>query len=555
MLLSHTKVLTQGPRIDVSNWARSVISNTSLYLSGQSDKITALHREIILHEYDLAKTIKLISGISGNYGFVFQSESRTIAVSDSCNSHPILIGHDKKEDVYVISPSGSNLARILGLESKDTSTSAALSIALSGYTIGENTLYPAVQFLPPGTLVVLEIGELPKYIQHHRFQPWQPGSGNREALKGDLMDATRHLFERLISSLDGRPVVIPLSGGLDSRLMAAGLKEFGYRDVRCFAYGRSGNHEAKASREISERLGYPWQFVPYTIKRQKSVYNTEDHKEFVNYSDHLSGVHFEQEFLALRDLKDSGWLPEASVVVNGQSGDFISGNHIPTLLIDHHVLERDARIRQIADLLLAKHFKLWRSAVTDKTADIIRKQLAQQLLQNDAISDNPENDFGAYEWSEFLNRQCKYVVQNVRAYEFFGYDWRMPLWDREYMDFWADVPVSEKHGQNLYREVLHQLNWGNVWREIPVNAKTIQPAWLRPIRYGLKVLHAPLGRERWHRFEERYLVYWMDNLCSNALLPYRVSAADFRGHIGAMSWWTKAYLERKGISLEAAAYL
>ena len=51
----------------------------------------------------------------------------------------------------------------------------------------------------------------------------------------------------------------------------------------------------------------------------------------------------------------------------------------------------------------------------------------------DEINGLPEkidNDFGLYEFSEFKNRQTKYVITVQRVYEFFGYEWRLPLWDK-----------------------------------------------------------------------------------------------------------------------------
>ncbi len=181
----------------------------------------------------------------------------------------------------------------------------------------------------------------------------------------------------------------------------------------------------------------------------------------------------------------------------------------------------------------------------------IKNRLQREIDSIGGLPHNPANDYGIYEWCEFQDRQCKYVVNGVRLYEFLGYDWRMPLWDKDFIDFWAAAPLTAKANQNLYREVLIEQNWADVWTDIPINAKRIRPNWLRPLRYALKALHAPLGRRRWHAFETRYLYYWMSNHCNYAGMPYGHVAADGRGHASSVAFQIEAYLAEQGIELDA----
>ena len=69
-------------------------------------------------------------------------------------------------------------------------------------------------------------------------------------------------FSRLISWLDGRQAVIPLSGGYDSRLIALMLKELGYNNVLCFTYNTGGaKWEVDISRRVAKNLGFCWHYV------------------------------------------------------------------------------------------------------------------------------------------------------------------------------------------------------------------------------------------------------------------------------------------------------
>ena len=164
-----------------------------------------------------------------------------------------------------------------------------------------------------------------------------------------------------------------------------------------------------------------------------------------------------------------------------------------------------------------------------------------------AISDLG-HDYGLYEYAEFQDRQCKYVITGQRIYEFLGYDWRMPLWDNEYIRFWERATLVEKAGQSLYARMLKNANWGGVWRDVPVNRKNIRPLWLMPLRFTAKAIHAPLGRARWHRFERRFFQYWMDTTCHSACVPYHRAACDRHGARHVMAWLALQYLERKGLA-------
>ena len=104
-----------------------------------------------------------------------------------------------------------------------------------------------------------------------------------------------------------------------------------------------------------------------------------------------------------------------------------------------------------------------------------------------------------------------------------------------------------KIDQKLYADMLTAENWGGVWRDVAVNAKTVRPHWLRPIRFAAKLAHAPLGRDAWHRFEQRYLQYWMAGGGQAAITPYRVVACDRRGARNAISWLSEDYLAGHGL--------
>ena len=58
-------------------------------------------------------------------------------------------------------------------------------------------------------------------------------------------------------------------------------------------------------------------------------------------------------------------------------------------------------------------------------------------------------------WFNVQERQAKFIVNSVRAYEYFGYEWLIPLWDNALFDFWAKVPITLRYQRRLYFQAVN----------------------------------------------------------------------------------------------------
>ena len=485
--------------------------------------------------------------LNGHFALVAAGSGWGVAAVDWIRSIPLAAARIR--DRWCIDDQPERLRRLAGLGRGDIDADAAMSLGMAGYTIDAATLYRGLELLVPGELIWFADGEARRH-RYYTYRPWRIRAGSGAKLERELAETTLAIMERMLASLDGRPLVVPLSAGRDSRLVAAAARHLGYANVRCFAYGRSGNFEAKASRAIAERLGYPWRFVPATIGSQRRFFSSDAYARYLDFADSGASVPFVQDMAPLAELKRHGFVPDDATIVNGNSGDFITGNHIlPELREPPRRQSEEARWRRIADALIGKHFSLWRSLMTPSAKARLAALLQQSILRAGGVLADPDADHGLYEYAEFQDRQCRYVVTGQRIYEFLGHEWRLPLWDNAYLRFWEGVPLKQKSGQALYARMLRNTNWGGVWQDIPVNRKTVRPAWLVPIRAFAKGLHMPLGPERWHRFERRYFQYWMESTANTACVPYARVCRDTRGARHHIAWLAELYLARHGISL------
>ncbi|RCK33584.1 hypothetical protein TH24_21290 [Thalassospira xiamenensis] len=491
----------------------------------------------------------MLKTLRGHFSFIAVVDSLTLVAVDHTRSIPLFFA--KTKSGWQVGDDANRLRKAAELDHRYINIDAHLSIAMSGTTLGARTLYDGLEVLLPGEFVLLENGRKPMRHFYSGFRPWLTSDSNEVDLKKEFKEKTLTIFERLFSDIKGRCLVIPLSAGYDSRLIAALAKHMGHKDVFCFTYGRAGNFEARTSADICERLGFNWTFVPSTISEMRRYFVSDLHHRYIEFSDDATSVPFVQDIFALNTLIDKDQLPADAVIVNGQSGDFISGNHIPVsmLQIDSE-LDESARKKRMLDAYVDKHFSLWKSLQTQEKLGRAHELIWAEIQSLPVQSDRCGIDHGLYEAIEFINRQSKYVVAGQRGYDFLGLDWRLPLWDADYLEFWAKVPRRWKIGQILYKETIKQENWGDVWQDLPINKKTVRPLSLALLRNLAKMACAPCGKNHWKIVEKKYFQYWMEVTCHTAVVPYRTWASDRRGARNAMSWLVEAFLSRHGLELE-----
>jgi asparagine synthase (glutamine-hydrolysing) len=345
-------------------------------------------------------------------------------------------------------------------------------------------------------------------------------------------------------------VLVPLSGGLDSRLVAAGLVEVGYRNVICFAYGRTGNFEAERSRQVAEKLGLPWLFVAYSPAKVRDFQKSGTYAEHYRVADTCASVPFIQDLLAIEELKECGAVPDDAVFVNGQSGDFITGNHVPEPLRQSRPdLDPEQRRARITGALIAKHFSLWEDLKTSGNLARITELLNDRVVAAGVPQVSASADYGVYELVECQERQSKFVISGQRVYDFFGHDWRLPLWDVEYMDFWERMPLEFKVAQNLYQEWLAEAGWGGVWEPL-LPKRTIVPLWARYARAAASVPVKLFGNETWKSFDRKVFSHWTNVLCTINVVPWHRALFDRHGFRQGVAFRTELYLGMHGLSYD-----
>ena len=475
--------------------------------------------------------------LNGHFAFILIASDAIFAAVDKVNTVPLFYSSNK--EAFFI----SNKASLIKDQNPDTQSKvnnqASLEIAMSGYTIGRKTLYQDLFQLTSGECLFFEQGSLDR-VFYYTYSPWKVKHRTESELIKDFNVTLNSTMSELVDSIKGRQVVIPLSAGRDSRVIASGLKHFGIDNVLCFSYGRKGNFESEMASSISHKLGYEWRHIDINDSSKKKFFKSKKYKAYLNDYDSYSSIPAVQDIAEICYIKEKNLISDDAIIINGNSGDYISGGHL------FQATSLNTNADDIWKQFLLKHYSLWGKLNTHNNHLLIVKQLvkmAESRKITDFLNSNDHPFF--FEAVEFLERQSMYVVNQQEAYDFNNYDWRLPLWSDNFLSFWESVPFEYKFRQRLYSMVLYENNWGGVWQGMPINKKTIHPNWIVPLRFASKVCLSPLGKDYWHKFEKNVFQYWMDLTRNSVITPYHRVLLDNNGQKNMFSWLSKGYLEQK----------
>ncbi len=394
--------------------------------------------------------------LKGNFAAIVDAPDFTLACVDKVRGYPVFYAH-QGGDFRV-----SNSARLLKekFDLTDVDELSLLEFRMAGYVTGRETLYKGLYQLQAGEFLVWDkAGYKLGRERYYVFYSHKVREEKQDELIQELDGVTNAIIQRNMEDAAGRPIWVPLSGGLDSRLILCKLKQLGYDNLTAFSYGPPGNFEAKAARHVAEKLGIPWLFVPSRKKPFKDFFRSEQRKEYWAFSDGLCSVPNMQDLATLKDLLENAKLPENAVLINGQSGDFITGGHLPPVLSG-----KEATWSQLTETLTAKHYSLWLDRKTRANLDRVTEKVLKLIKEVEPEPESSERKGLLYEYWECQERQCKYVVNGQRTYDFFQLAWDLPLWQEEYLFFWESIPVPQKLGQRLYRDYLSSFDFYGLFK-------------------------------------------------------------------------------------------
>lgn len=477
---------------------------------------------------------RALAALSGNFSCIIRDRQGTILFAvDKIRSYPLFWSAAGGR----VRVSADPYALKDALPTTPHDREALLELRMAGYVTGGATTITDLHQLQAGQYAVV-VGTTVTVRDAYLFFDSSVRDTSVSDAIATLHDVTTDIFRRLIGRLNGRPAWVPLSGGLDSRLILCLLKECGYDNIQTFSYGVPNNCEAAAAKVIAARVGVPWFFVPYTRAFGRRIYATDERRRYFRFSHELTGISMMTDFYALHELSGRGRISNDAVIINGQTGDFISGGHIPAAL-DRPEVSRDV----VFDAIIRKHYGLWIDVITPTNVELMKGRIARVLGDHLPPVLPQATAMKYHERWEWCARQAQHVVAGQRVYDFFGRAWELPLWDDAYLRFWSVRPFAEKYRQALYRAYLTEKDFFGVFR-LPFRRYT-PPRWAQWASVACSVFGS-----RQNNLRRIYLQYWQKYTFFYAKDSYRTYRRYARHHRNPSSVLAADLLrEEYGVSL------
>ncbi len=425
------------------NWKFKLVKNIKInFISTGSNSRKIIN---IIETFFKFKNINLLKRdlkkIEGFYAFVASKKNFKLAAVDRVRSFPILYN---KKNIFYFGKKIQNLK----LKKNIIDRHALHFFLLSGYTPNEFTLNKNLKQMEAGDLIIFKGKEKIKtnlIDQNYIIKKKSPTK-----LFNEFDNILNKIFIRMKKNFSNKQIILSLSGGYDSRIILSKMIENKISNFILITYGAKNNYDSIIAKQITDKLKK--ELIQIHLKKsfiRKNFYKRE-RKLFWKYSHNFTSLPNMQEYMAVKYLKSKNLIKKNSVFINGQTGDFISGEH----------LSESNKIPKIINKIIDKHFNLSGfEKINPKIIDKIKDTILKNFKKN-KISKNIKMNEYFWEWKE---RQSKYVVNQQRTYEYFGYTWYLPLWEKEITNFFTSIPSSLLVNQKFYKYYLEKYNYKNLF--------------------------------------------------------------------------------------------
>ncbi len=451
---------------------------------------------------DAASLVRRAREANGLFGVVIEVSDGLMAATDRLRRYPLFY-NDRGEL--------SDMPQALHSYGEWDEIGLAFYRA-SGAVLPGHTLLNDIRQLPPASVATYTSGGW-------AISPYASflctTSEQRACTPQQLDEVMLSVFRRMVESLDGRQVVVPLTSGNDSRLILCMLRRMNYSNVICYTVAGADGNEYDGAHQAAEQLGYPHYKIDMRQDEVRALCYAvpEDFDRYYRYVGALTNFCWLYDYVAIRRMQALHLLADDAVFVPGHSGDTFSGGHLVKADLRADATVRDAVRRMV---YIGNEYE-----VLPEVREVLREYFSATMQAGYPV-------YSAYQNWMVQHRQAHNILNAIRVYDYCGYDVRLPLWDNALYDLFARLSYAVLSGCRLYTGYLQQLfapyqlpvspvHHGLSWFKIACR-KQLKHLLPKPLLRRLRKTYDPIGEEMLSRPLGDELSRWLgyEHTCTNS---------------------------------------
>ena len=355
--------------------------------------------------------------------------------NDWCGSIPVF--HAQIGEGRIASTLEPVVVAAAGYTSDDFFLPGLLSLLVNGHYLGDWTLYKDMRVVPPDCVAEWD-GD---GFRWNRLWTIEPSDERWDRGWDELADEAYELSRQAIADvLKTQPAwILPLSGGLDSRLIAAVGAEMGV-ELRAYTYGPSVWEEVIYAHQVAKALKLPWKRVD--LGTDYLAKYTPIWADWFGSALHFHGM-YQMPFL--ESLRSEVPAP----IVQGFLGEALAGLHLPGLISAHRNGESHG---PLTDGWIHWPVEEVKSLLKVRVDDALEQVATDMESQINGV---PGAWFQRLMLLDLWNRQRLFISYQPMMYDY----WRgvaTPFHNREYARFCLSLPLLALENRRLQGEMLRR---------------------------------------------------------------------------------------------------
>ena len=387
--------------------------------------------------------LKSLRSIDGVFSVICKRNETTWCAVDMARSLPIYFS----EDGQFVSDSSELLRKKMKIKKEDIEEIRAYELINSAFIAHNNTIYTKIKQLDIGQAAEIRDNHV-KVVTYFKHIEENTLNIDRDEAKELLKNVSNLVADNIIKVSNGRPIVMSLSGGYDSRYLACILKARNVRNVSCYTYGGQNSFEVEQSKKVADALGYRWAYVEHTDKKIKNIL-TEGNTPFFDYCNEHDYSIYLQNYVAVKELHEKKWFPTDAIFITGLCHDMPTGSYVKP---EEDLKKYPKTIEGVAHYIYDKRFVRYR------VPENLKSKLIDEIILQIELKDIGVNDYKSFvkvldSITTGYDHSRRFLPMN-KVHDYFGYEWLLPCWDKKLLTFWYSLPPYYRIKQNLYEEWL-----------------------------------------------------------------------------------------------------